>query len=93
MSKFVKKALTFRASSIGDALMGKYFLENIHKEFPEAICGLLVGSRGKMLRELFSAYPWLEVWEVNRKKIIIKIGAKISFLSPVMVESCCYYYI
>ena len=67
MSKFVKKALTFRASSIGDALMGKYFLENIHKKFPEAICGLLVGSRGKMLRELFSAYPWLEVWEVNRR--------------------------
>ncbi len=47
--------------------MGKYFLENIHKEFHEAICGLLVGSRGKMLSELFSAYPWLEVWEVNRR--------------------------
>ena len=47
--------------------MGKYFLENIHAKFPEAVCGLLVGSRGKMLSELFSAYPWLEVWEVNRR--------------------------
>lgn len=67
MHKFIKKALTFRASSIGDALMGKYFLENIHREFPEAACGLLVGSRGKMLSDFFSAYPWLEVWEVNRR--------------------------
>jgi len=59
--------------------MGKYFLENIHKEFPEAICGLLVGSRGKMLRELFSAYPWLEVWEVNRKNPLSIFRASLHF--------------
>ncbi|TSC96856.1 MAG: hypothetical protein Athens101426_96 [Parcubacteria group bacterium Athens1014_26] len=63
----IKKALTFRASSIGDALMGKYFLENIHVQFPEAVCGLLVGSRGKMIKELLAGYPWLKVVEASRR--------------------------
>lgn len=62
----VKKALTFRASSIGDCLMGKYLLENIHAKFPQARLGIVIGSRGTMIRDLFAAYPWLEVIEANR---------------------------
>lgn len=63
----IKKALTFRASSIGDCLMGKYLLENIHARFPSARLGIVVGSRVSMLRDLFAAYPWLEVIEANRR--------------------------
>lgn len=63
----VHKALTFRASSIGDSLMGKYFLENIHAAYPEAHLSLLVGSRSNMIKDLFAAYPWLHIREVNRR--------------------------
>lgn len=63
----IKKALTFRASSIGDCLMGKYLLENIHIQFPEARLGIVVASRGAMIRDLFAAYEWLEVVEVSRR--------------------------
>jgi len=63
----IKKALTFRASSIGDCLMGKYFLENIRAAHPSARCGLVVASRGAMLRDLLAAYPWIEVIEANRR--------------------------
>ncbi|MDE1919368.1 MAG: glycosyltransferase family 9 protein [Patescibacteria group bacterium] len=63
----VRKALTFRASSIGDCLMGKYLLENIHAEVPEARLGIVIASRGDMIRDLFAAYPWLEVIEANRR--------------------------
>ena len=62
----IKKALTFRASSIGDSLMGKYFIENIRAEYPEARCALAVSSRTGMIRDLFAAYPWIEVIEVNK---------------------------
>jgi ADP-heptose:LPS heptosyltransferase len=62
----IKKALTFRASSIGDCLMGKYLLENVHRQFPNARLGIVVGSRGAMIRDLFAAYPWLEIIEANR---------------------------
>jgi len=61
----IKKALTFRASSIGDCLMGKYLLENIHDAFPDARCGIVVASRGAMIRDLLAAYPWIEIVEVN----------------------------
>jgi len=64
--KPVKKALTFRASSIGDCLMGKYLLENIHAEYPDARCGIVIASRGAMIRDLFAAYSWIEVIETNR---------------------------
>lgn len=63
----VKKALTFRASSIGDCLMGKYLLENVHAEFPEARCGIVVSSKGDVIRNLLLAYPWIEVIEANRR--------------------------
>lgn len=62
----IQKALTFRASSIGDSLMAKYLLENIRAEFPHARYGIVVGSRGSMIRDLLSAYPWIEVIEANR---------------------------
>ncbi len=63
----VTKALTFRASSIGDCLMGKYLLENIHAEFPQARLGIVVAGRAAMIRDLFAAYPWLTVIEANRR--------------------------
>jgi len=62
----MRKALTFRASSIGDCLMGKYLLENIHRQFSNARLGIVVASRARMIRDLFAAYPWLEVIEANR---------------------------
>lgn len=60
-------ALTFRASSIGDCLMGKYFLENVHIKYPNARCAIVVSSHGSMIRDLCAAHPWLEIIEVNRR--------------------------
>lgn len=61
------KALTFRPASIGDALMGKYFLENIRAQYPKARLAIVVGSRASLLRDLFAGEPWLEVVEANRR--------------------------
>lgn len=63
----IKKVITFRASSIGDCLMGKYLLENIRARYPQARLGIVVASRGDMIRDLLAAYPWLEVIEANRR--------------------------
>lgn len=63
----IRKAVTFRASAIGDCLMGKYLLENVRALYPEARVGIVVASRGAMIRDLFAAYPWLEVIEANRR--------------------------
>lgn len=63
----IRKALTFRASSIGDCLMGKYLLENIHAHCPQAQCGIVVASRSGMIRDLFAAYPWLKIVEASRR--------------------------
>lgn len=63
----IKKVITFRASSIGDCLMGKYLLENIRMRYPQARLGIVVASRGDMIRDLLAAYPWLEVIEANRR--------------------------
>lgn len=65
--KEIKKTLTFRASSVGDCLMGKYLLENVHAHYPKAKCGIVVANHGDMIRDLFRAYPWLEVIEANRR--------------------------
>ena len=65
----MQRALTFRASSIGDCLMGVYFLSNIHAAYPSARCGLVVASRGAMIRELCAAYPWIEVIEASRRDV------------------------
>lgn len=61
------KVLTFRASSIGDCLMGKYMLDNIHAQYPQARLGLVVASRAGMIRDLFAGYPYIEVVEANRR--------------------------
>ncbi len=65
----VQKVLTFRASSIGDCLMAKFFLENVHATYPEARCGIVVASRGDMIRDLLFEYPWIEVIEASRKDL------------------------
>lgn len=62
----IRTICTFRAASIGDSLMGKYLLENIRAAYPGARCALAVSSRAGMIRDLFAAYPWLEVIEVNK---------------------------
>jgi ADP-heptose:LPS heptosyltransferase len=64
----IRKALVFKPASLGDCLMAKYFLDNIHAFYPQAKLGIVVGSRGAMIRDLFAAYPWIEVLEVNRRK-------------------------
>ncbi|KKU56257.1 MAG: hypothetical protein UX77_C0002G0028 [Parcubacteria group bacterium GW2011_GWA1_47_11] len=65
----VKSLLTFRASSIGDCLMGKYLLENVRAAHPAARCALAVSSRTTMVRDLLAAYPWIEVLEVNKNPL------------------------
>lgn len=69
MNTPIKKAITFRPGSIGDSLMGKYFLENIRAQYPDARFGLVVGSRAGMLCDLFAGEPWLEVVEANRRSL------------------------
>jgi len=61
-----RKVLTFRASSIGDCLMAKYLLDNVHAQHPTARLGIVVGSRGAMIRDLLADYPYIEVVEANR---------------------------
>lgn len=65
----IKKVLTFRASSIGDALLAKHFFENIHVQYPDARCALVVAGRAAMIRDLLAAYPWIEVIQANRRSI------------------------
>ncbi len=71
----VRKAVTFRASSIGDSLMGKYLLENIHAAFPEARCSILVAGKAGMIRDLLAAYPWIEIIEANKSQPLSIITA------------------
>jgi ADP-heptose:LPS heptosyltransferase len=42
-------------------------LKHAHRAFPEARVGLVIASRAAMLRDLFAAYPWLEVREASRR--------------------------
>jgi len=65
----IKKACTLRSSAIGDCLMGKYFLEQIHSRYPEAECSIIVASRAEMIRDLLAAYPWLTVHEASRRNL------------------------
>ena len=81
----IKKAVTFRASSIGDCLMGKYLLENIHTAYPKARCALVIGSRGEMIKDLFTAYPWLEVIEVNRRHPLKLLSFLLTWRGPDVV--------
>jgi hypothetical protein len=54
--------------------MGKYLLENVHAAYPEARCAIVVGSRGAMIRDLLTAYPWIEVIEANRREPLAVLG-------------------
>lgn len=65
----IKKAITFRASSLGDAMLAKHLLENVHAQYPAARCGLVVAGRATMIKELLAAYPWITVVEANRKSL------------------------
>lgn len=47
--------------------MAKHLLENVRAANPAARCGLVVASRGAMIKDLLQAYPWIEVVEVNRR--------------------------
>ena len=47
--------------------MALYLFQNIRKANPNAKCGLVVAGRGKMIKDLLLAYPWVEVIEANRK--------------------------
>jgi ADP-heptose:LPS heptosyltransferase len=49
--------------------MGRYFLQNIHEQFPEARLAIVVASRGEMIRDLCASSPWLEVIETNRRDV------------------------
>jgi ADP-heptose:LPS heptosyltransferase len=64
----IHKAVTLRASSIGDSLMAKYLLENIHAHYPQATCSILVSGKAGMIRNLLAAYPWIEIVEANRSR-------------------------
>lgn len=77
----LRKALTFRASSIGDCLMGKYLLENIHRAYPEAQCSLLVADKSGMVRDLLAAYPWIDIVEANTRnpKTILSAFQRLHF--------------
>lgn len=65
----IRKAITFRASALGDALNAKYLFENIHAAYPDARCAIVVAGNGSMIRDLLAAYPWIEVVQANRKSI------------------------
>ncbi len=49
--------------------MGRYLLQNIHDQFPEAKLGLVVAGRGDMIRDLFASSPWITVIEANRRNL------------------------
>lgn len=84
----LRKALTFRASSIGDCLMGKYLLENIRRAYPEAQCSLLVAGKSDMVRDLLAAYPWIDVVEANTRhpKTIISAFQKLHFSDATVTQ-------
>ena len=47
--------------------MGKYLLDNVHAQFPNARLGIVVADKGALIRGLFAAYPWLEIIEASRR--------------------------
>lgn len=65
----VHKVLTFRASSLGDALNAKYLLENVHAAYPEARCAIVVTRKAAMIQDLLAAYPWIEVVETHHRDV------------------------
>ena len=64
-----KKVLTFRPGSIGDCLMAKYFLEQARADDPALQATLAVPTRVAMVRDLLSAYPWIEVVQTKSLRL------------------------
>ena len=63
------KVLTFRPGSIGDCLMAKYFLEQVRAADPALRATLAVPTRVTMVRDLLSAYPWIEVVQTKSLRL------------------------
>lgn len=63
------KTLIFKPGSIGDCLMGKYFLENVRAHYPDARCAIAVPARKAMIQTLLAAYPWIEVVETKELRL------------------------
>lgn len=49
--------------------MGKYLLDNIHAQYPKARLGIVVASRGTMIKDLLASSPHIEVIEANRRSL------------------------
>ncbi len=64
-----RKVLTFRPGSIGDCLMGKYFLEQVRATHPALTATIAVPTRVQMVRELLAAYPWIHVVEIKALRL------------------------
>ncbi|MSU74404.1 lipopolysaccharide heptosyltransferase family protein [Candidatus Kaiserbacteria bacterium] len=64
-----RKVLTFRPGSIGDCLMGKYFLEQVRATYPGVEATIAVPTRVKMVRELLAAYPWIQVVQTKALRL------------------------
>lgn len=65
----MKKVVSIRASSLGDCLMGKYFLDNVRAHFPWVRTAIVTGARSSMVKDLFAAHPEIEVIEANRRSV------------------------
>lgn len=65
----VNKAITFRASALGDALNAKYLFDNVHAAYPEARCAIIVSSKASMIRDLLRAHPWIDVVQANHRDL------------------------
>ncbi len=65
----MKSVLTFRPGSIGDCLMAKYFLENVHAANPGAEVVIAVPTRLAMVRDLLAAYRWIKVVQTKSLRL------------------------
>ncbi len=65
----MKSALLFKPGSIGDCLMGKYFLEQVRAAHPAVRCTVAVPTRAGMVRDLYAAYPWIEVTDTTSLRL------------------------
>ena len=77
-----REVLTFRPGSIGDCLMGKYFLEQIRTAYPELKATIAVPTRVGMVRDLLAAYPWIYVMPSNSLYSLFSSGRRDIVLTP-----------
>jgi ADP-heptose:LPS heptosyltransferase len=64
--------------------MGKYLLENIRAAYPDAHCTIAVSTRAAMIRDLFAAYSWIHVLELNRSSLggVLSVGRQDIVVTP-----------